>query len=45
MAKPESQQFRPDPDAVITAARERLGLQLMPAQRSVEILEVSAAAK
>jgi uncharacterized protein (TIGR03435 family) len=45
LAKPESQQFRPAPDAVITAARERLGLQLMPAQRSVEVLEVSAAAQ
>jgi len=45
LAKPESQQFRPDPDAVITAARGRLGLQLMLAQRSVEVLEVRAAAK
>lgn len=45
LAKPESQQFLPAPAAVITAARERLGLQLMPSQRSVEVLEVSAAAK
>jgi uncharacterized protein (TIGR03435 family) len=43
LAKPESEQFRPDPNAVIAAARDQLGLQLTPAQRSVEILEVSAA--
>jgi len=43
LSKPESERFLPDPDAVVTAARERLGLQLTPAQRPVEILEVSAA--
>jgi uncharacterized protein (TIGR03435 family) len=43
LAKPESQQFRPAPNAVIAAARERLGLQLTPVQRPVEILEVSEA--
>ena len=43
LAKPDSEQFRPDPDAVIAAARERLGLQLTPVQRPVEILEVSKA--
>jgi uncharacterized protein (TIGR03435 family) len=43
LAKPESQQFRPDPNNVIAAARERLGLQLTPVQRPVEILEVSEA--
>jgi uncharacterized protein (TIGR03435 family) len=41
LAKPESEQFRPDPENVITAARERLGLQLTPESRPVEILEVS----
>jgi uncharacterized protein (TIGR03435 family) len=45
LAKPESQQFRPDPDAVIVAARERLGLQLTLVQRPVEILEVSEASQ
>jgi uncharacterized protein (TIGR03435 family) len=43
LAKPESQQFRPDPNDVIAAARERLGLQLTPVQRPVEILEVGEA--
>ena len=43
LAKPESEQFRPDPEAVVAAAKERLGLQLTPAQRPVEILEVRAA--
>jgi uncharacterized protein (TIGR03435 family) len=43
LAKPESQQFRPDPNAVIEAARTRLGLQLTPVQRPVEILEVRKA--
>jgi uncharacterized protein (TIGR03435 family) len=41
LAKPDSEQFRPDPDAVIVAARERLGLQLTLVQRPVEILEVN----
>ncbi|HKI68997.1 MAG TPA: TIGR03435 family protein [Verrucomicrobiae bacterium] len=36
-------EFKPDPDSVIRAARERLGLQLTPARRPVEILEVSKA--
>jgi len=43
LAKPESQQFLPDPNAVIAAARERLGLQLTLVQRPVEILEVTEA--
>jgi uncharacterized protein (TIGR03435 family) len=42
LAKPESQQFLPDSDAVIAAARERLGLQLTPVRRPVEVLQVSA---
>jgi hypothetical protein len=45
LAKPDLEQFRPDPDAVITAARERLGLQLTLVQRPVEILEVSEASQ
>jgi uncharacterized protein (TIGR03435 family) len=38
-------EFKPDPEAVITAARERLGLQLTPEQRSVNVLEVSGTPK
>jgi uncharacterized protein (TIGR03435 family) len=38
-------EFKPDTDAVIDAARERLGLQLTPVQRPVEILEVREASK
>ena len=34
---------RPNPEAVIAAARERLGLQLTPARKLVEILEVNDA--
>jgi len=45
LTKPESEQFRPDPDAVIAAARERLGLQLTPVRRSVEVLEVNVVTK
>jgi uncharacterized protein (TIGR03435 family) len=45
LAKLDSEQFRPDPDAVIAAARERLGLQLTLVQRPVEILEVSKASQ
>jgi hypothetical protein len=45
LAKPDAEQFRPDLDAVIDAARERLGLQLTLVQRPVEILEVSAASQ
>ena len=41
LAKPDAEQFRPDPDAVIEAARERLGLKLTLVQRPVEVLEVS----
>ena len=43
LAKPESEQFRPDPEAVIAAAQERLGFLLTPAQRPVEVLEVTEA--
>ncbi|HAO79285.1 MAG TPA: hypothetical protein DCQ92_09965 [Verrucomicrobia subdivision 3 bacterium] len=45
LAKPDSEQFRPNPDAVIDAARERLGLQLTLVKRPVEILEISEASK
>jgi len=38
-------EFKPDPDAVIIAARDRLGLQLTLVQRPVEILEVSKASQ
>lgn len=43
LAKPDYEQFRPDPEAVVTAVRERLGLKLTPARRSVEVLEVTGA--
>lgn len=42
LAKPDSEQFRPDPEAVAAAVRERLGLQLTPVRRSVEVLEVTS---
>lgn len=41
----KQREFKPDADAVITAARERLGLQLTPEQRSVSVLEVSRTPK
>lgn len=40
-AAEESAEPKPDPAAVIDAARRRLGLQLTPARRRVEILEVN----
>ncbi len=45
LAKPDSQQFRPEPDAVIAAASTRLGLQLTLTRRPVEVLEVSRASQ
>jgi uncharacterized protein (TIGR03435 family) len=45
LAKPDSEQFLPDPAAIIAAARDRLGLQLTLVQRPVEILEVSEASQ
>jgi uncharacterized protein (TIGR03435 family) len=45
LAKPDSEQFLPDPDAIISAAHERLGLQLTLVQRPVEILEVTKASQ
>jgi uncharacterized protein (TIGR03435 family) len=41
LAKPEPQQFLADFEAVNNAARTRLGLQLTPVRRTVEVLEVS----
>jgi uncharacterized protein (TIGR03435 family) len=40
LAKPEEQQFMANPDAIIKAARDRLGLELTPARCSVQVLEV-----
>jgi uncharacterized protein (TIGR03435 family) len=40
LAKPEAEQFLPDPAQVVKAAHDRLGLQLTPVRRQVEILEV-----
>ncbi len=40
LAKPEWQRFKPDPPAVMAAVRNRLGLQLSPVRRAVEVLEV-----
>jgi len=37
--------FQPDADAVIAAARERLGLELSPTQRAITVLEVSEVKK
>lgn len=45
LAKPDSEQFLPDPGNIIDAARERLGLQLTLVQRPVEILEVNKASQ
>jgi uncharacterized protein (TIGR03435 family) len=38
-------EFKPDAEAVIAAARERLGLQLQPVPRRVKILDVSQASR
>jgi uncharacterized protein (TIGR03435 family) len=40
LAKPEAEQFLPDPAQVVKAAHDRLGLQLTPLRRQVEIVEV-----
>ena len=40
LAKPKDQQFRPDREKVIKAAREQLGLELRPANRNVTVLEI-----
>ena len=43
LAKPDGEQFPPDPNAIISAASERMGLHLTLTQRPVEFLEVSEA--
>jgi uncharacterized protein (TIGR03435 family) len=40
LARPKEQQFRPDREKVIKAAREQLGLELRPANRNVTVLEI-----
>ena len=40
LAKPEEQRFLANPDAIIKAARDRLGLELTPVRRPVQILQV-----
>ena len=40
LARPKEQQFRPDREKVIKAAREQLGLELRPANRTVTVLEI-----
>lgn len=43
LAKPDAERFLPDPDNIINATREQLGLQLTLARRPVETWEVSNA--
>jgi uncharacterized protein (TIGR03435 family) len=45
LAKPDAEQFLPDPGAIIAAARERLGLELTLKQRPVDLLEVNEASQ
>jgi uncharacterized protein (TIGR03435 family) len=45
LSKPDDQRFLPEPEAVIKAVRERLGLELKPAKRRVDILIVEKASK
>lgn len=46
LSKAEQQgKFKPNPEAVIAAARERLGLQLTLTRRPVDVLEVSKASQ
>jgi uncharacterized protein (TIGR03435 family) len=40
LAKPKEQQFRPDREKVIKAAREQLGLELRPTNRTLTVLEI-----
>ncbi len=40
LVKPDDQQFLPDPANVIEAAREQLGLELKPARRMLQVVEV-----
>jgi uncharacterized protein (TIGR03435 family) len=40
LVKPDDQQFLPDPAYVIRAAREQLGLEIKPASRTLQVVEV-----
>ena len=42
LVKPDDQQFLPDPADVIKAAREQLGLEIKPAKRTLQVVEVSS---
>jgi uncharacterized protein (TIGR03435 family) len=41
--KPESKRFQPDPEAIVKAAQERLGLELRLVKRTIPVLEVRKA--
>ncbi|MDQ6631036.1 MAG: TlpA family protein disulfide reductase [Verrucomicrobiota bacterium] len=45
LAKPEKERYQPDPEKVVTAAREQLGLQLILTNRLVPILEITKVKK
>lgn len=40
LVKPDDQRFLPDPTDVIKAAREQLGLEIKPARRTLQVVEV-----
>ena len=42
LVKPDDQQFLPDPASVIKAAREQLGLEIKPASRTLQVVEVTS---
>lgn len=44
LAKPDYERFRPDPETVVEAVRNRLGLKLTPVRRPVDVMEVTSAA-
>jgi uncharacterized protein (TIGR03435 family) len=43
LVKPDDQRFLPDPAEVIKAAREQLGLEMKPARRILQVVEVRSA--
>jgi hypothetical protein len=43
LRKPASRRFKPDPGAVLKAAREQLGIELKPVVRQVNVLELRPA--
>jgi len=43
LVKPDDQRFLPDPANVIKAAREQLGLEIKPARRTLQVVEVRSA--